>query len=150
MKRMKSQKREEYENATESYIFRQAFEENDPKGPKVRDYDHITRFFIGAAHRQFNLARPVSFRIPVFFHNFRGYDAYLIVHEFGKRPEREIKVIGQNIEKYLQLEWGKSMDFRDSLQFLPASLVQLTDSLGKTGRENLYNLHEVVSQMYQR
>ena len=67
----------------------------------------------------------------MFFHNFRGYDAHLIVHKFGKRPEREIKVIGQNMEKYLQLEWGKNMAFRGSLQFLPASLEQLTAPLAK-------------------
>ena len=90
-----------------------------------------------------------NLEIPVFFHNFRGYDAHLIVHEFGKRPEREIKVIGQNMEKYLQVEWGKNMVFRDSLlQFLPASLEQLRASLAKTGRGNFYNLHEVVAQIY--
>ena len=113
MKRMSAQKREEYENTTECYICRHAVEEDDPKGPKVRDHDHITGFFLGAAHRQCNVERPVSFRIPVFFHNFRGYDAHLIVHKFGRRPDREIKVIGQNMEKYLQVEWGENMVFRD-------------------------------------
>ena len=115
MKRISSQKREEYEHATECYICRQPFEEDDPKKPKVRDHDHITGFFIGAAHRQCNLERPVSFRIPVFFHNFREYDAHMIVYEFGKRHDREIKVIGQNMEKYLQVEWGKNIVFSDSL-----------------------------------
>ena len=90
---------------------------------------------------------PGQFRIPVFFHNFRGYDAHLFVHKFGKRPDRAIKVICQNMVKYLQVEWGKNLVFRDSLQFLPASLEQPTASLGKTGRGNVYNLHEVVSQM---
>ena len=77
-----------------------------------------------------------------------SYDAQLIVNEFVMRPDREIKVIGQNIEKYLQVELGKNMVFRDSLQFLPASLEQLTASLAKTGRKNFYNLHKVVSQIY--
>ena len=122
MKRISAQKREEYENATQCYICRHAFEENDPKGPKVRDHDHITGFFLGVAHRQCNLERTVSFRIPVFFHNFCGYDAHLIVYEFGKRPYRETKVIGQNMEKYLKVEWAKNMVFRDSLQFLPVFL----------------------------
>ena len=52
------------------------------------------------------------------------------------------------MEKYLQVEWGKNLVFRDSLQFLPASLEQLTALLAKTSRENFYNLHEVVSQIY--
>ena len=52
------------------------------------------------------------------------------------------------MEKYLQVKWGNNMVFRDSLQFLPAFLEQLTASLAKTGRENFYNLHEVVAQIY--
>ena len=145
MKHMSVQNRKEYENEIQCYICRHAFEEDDPKLPKVRDHYHITGFFLGAVHRQCNLERLVSFRIPFFFHNFHGYDTHLIVHEFGKRPERKIKVIGQNIEKYLQVEWGKNMVVRDSLQFLPASLVNLTASLPKTGQGNFYNLHEVVA-----
>ena len=47
------------------------------------------------------------------------------------------------------MKWGKNIVFCDSLQFLPASLEQLTASLAKTGLGNFYNLHEVVSQMYQ-
>ena len=113
MKRMSAQKREWYENATQCYICRHAFEENDPKGPKVRDHDHITGFFVCAEHRQCNVERFVSFRIPVFL----LYDGHLIVHEFGKRLDRQIEVIGQNMEKYLQVEWGNNMVFRDSLQF---------------------------------
>ena len=120
--------------ATRCYICRHEFVEGEAKGPKVRDHDHITGLFIGAAHRQCNLERPVSFKIPVFFHNFRRYDAHLIVHEFGKRPDREIRVIGQNMEKYLQVEWGPNMVFRDSLQFLSASQEQLAASLAKVGR----------------
>ena len=104
IKRMSVQKRERYENATQCYICCHSFEENDLKGHKVRDHDNITGFFIGAAHRQCNLEQPVSFRIPVFFQKFREYDAHLIVHEFGKRPEREIKVINKNMEKYLQVK----------------------------------------------
>ena len=107
IKRMSAQKREEYKNATECYIFYKPVKEDDPKGPKVRYNDHITGFFIGAAQSKCNLERPVSFRISVLFHNFRGYDEHLIVHEFEKRPVRKIKVIGQNIEKYLQVKLKK-------------------------------------------
>ena len=94
------------------------------------------------------MERPISFKIPVFFHNFRGYNAHLIVHEFGKRPDREIKVIGQNMEKYLQVEWGLNIVFRDSLQFLPASLKQLATSLAKVGRGYFQNFHDVVTDVY--
>ena len=148
MNRLSVREQEEYYNATGFYICRHEFEENEAKGPKVRNHDHITGWFIGAAHRQCNLERPVSFKIPVFFHNFRGYDAHLIVHEFGKLPYHEIKVIGQNMEKYLQVEWGKNMVFLDSLQFLPASLEQLAASFAKVGRGYFQNLHDVATDVY--
>ena len=93
-KRLSARQQKEYYNAMWCYICRHEFVEGKAKGPKVRDHDYITGWFIGAAHRQCNLKRPVSFKIPVFFHNFRGFDAHLIVHEFGKRLDREIKVIG--------------------------------------------------------
>ena len=38
------------------------------------------------------------------------------------------------MEKYLQVEWKTNMVFRDSLQFLPASLEQLAASLAKVSR----------------
>ena len=91
---------------------------------------------------------PGQFPDPGLFHKFRGCDAHLIVHEFGKPPDRDIKVIGQNMEKYLQVEWEKNIVFCNSLQFLPASLELLTALLGKTGRGNFYNLHEVITQIY--
>ena len=86
--------------------------------------------------------------ILVFFHNFREYDAHLIVHDFGKRPDREINVIGQNMEQYLQVEWKKNMVFRDSLQFLPASLEQLAASLAKVGLGYFQKLHDVFTDVY--
>ena len=147
MKSLNMRQQAEFDNATRCYLCRHEFMKNELKGPKVRDHDHITGEFLGAAHRQCNLERPVRFQIPVFFHNFRGYDAHLIVHEFGKRPDREIKVIGQNMEKYLQVQWGDNMVFRDSLQFLPASLEQLVASLIKTGRDKFINLHKVVAKI---
>ena len=67
MKRMSAQKREEYEKATQCYIYLHSFVKDDPKGLNVRDHDHITGFFIGAAHRQCNLESPVSLRSRFYF-----------------------------------------------------------------------------------
>ena len=70
----------------------------------------------------------------MFFHNFCGYDTHLIVHEFGIRFNREIKIIGENMEKYFLVLWGENLVFGDSVQFLTASLKQLATSLAKVGR----------------
>ena len=40
------------------------------------------------------------------------------------------------------------MVFRDSIQFLPASLEQLAASLAKVGRGYFQNLHYVVTDVY--
>lgn len=118
------------------YLWWHEFKQDDLKGPKVRDHNHITGEFIGAAHRQSNFERPVSFQIPVICHNFRWYNAHLIVHEFGNRPDSVINVMGQNMEKYVQVQWGDNIIFRDSLQLIFfASLDQLVASLAKTGRD---------------
>ena len=148
MNRLSARQQEEYDSFTKCYICRHEFVEGEARGPKVRNHDHITGCFIGAAHRQSNHERSIIFKIPVFFHNFRGYDAHFIVQEFGKRPDREIKVIGQNMEKYLQVEWGQNMVFRDSLKFLPASLKNLAASLAKVGCWYFHNLHDVVKDVY--
>ena len=148
MHRLSVRLQEEYDNDTRCYICCQEFVEGEAKGPKVSYHDHITGCFISPTHRQCNLERLVSFKVPVFFHNFRGYDAHFIVHEFGKRPDREIKVIVQTMEKYLQFEWEPNMVFRDSLQFLSASLEQLEASLAKeVGRDNFQNNHDMVTNV---
>ena len=97
MNRLSACQQKEYDSANRCYICRHEFVESEARNPKIRDHDLITNWFIGAAHRQCNMDRPVCFKIPVFFHNFRGYDAHLIVHEFGNRPDRDM-------EKYLQVE----------------------------------------------
>ena len=50
MKRMSAQKQEIYENVSICYICRYAFEEDNSKGSKVRDYNQITKVLIRAAH----------------------------------------------------------------------------------------------------
>ena len=95
MDRLSRAKQKEFDNATHCHIFRKPFEgDQDPKGLKVRDHDHVTGCYIAAAHQQRNLQRSVNYQIPVFFNNFRGYDFYLIVHEFLNIQDRKLKVIG--------------------------------------------------------
>ena len=148
MKCLNMHQEAEFDYATRLYLCRHEFIKDELKGPKVRDHDHITGDFLGAAHRQCNLERPVSFQISVFFHNFCLYDAHLIVHDFKTRPDREIKVIGQNMEKYLQVQWGDNMVFRYLLQFLPASFEQLIAQLSKTGLIIATGLVAIISSTY--
>ena len=85
------------------------FDATSANNCKVGNHDHVTGYYIGAAHDECNRNRRVDFDIPVFFHNFRGYDSNLIVTALSlpQYRSREIQVIGQNMERYMQLKWGK-------------------------------------------
>ena len=68
MKSLNATKQKDYVRATNCYLGRNAFlGQDDPRGYKVQDHDHITGNFLGAAHRQCNIERPVKYLIPVFF-----------------------------------------------------------------------------------
>ena len=108
---------------------------NNQSEKKVRDHDHLTGMYRGAAHSSCNLKHRKTLKIPIFFHNFRGYDGHLISAQLAHFKEHPIKVIGQGMEKYLTLSLSKSITFKDSLMFLGASLEQLGKNLRASGME---------------
>ncbi len=58
-----------------------------------------------------------------------------------KFPNYLIKPIAQGLEKYLIIGWGKHLVFKDTLQFMAASLEQLAKNLLNKGREHFVHLH---------
>ena len=58
---------------------------------KVRDHDHITGQYRGAAHskcnRQLRIS-PYHTPIPVFFHNLKNYDAHHLISAIGRTEEK--------------------------------------------------------------
>ena len=102
---------------------------------RVRDHDHLTGCFRGAAHSVCNLEegkkRTRRFTIPVFFHNLKGYDGHLIVSEIGKHTSR-LSAIPQNYEKMISFSFSH-LRFLDSAAFLAASLDTLVSNLYQEG-----------------
>ena len=98
---------------------------------ELRVRDHLTGKFRGAAHNRCNLQLRNTYKIPVFFHNFRGYDSHLIVASLNEFPAIECRVIGQGMEKYMSLMWGEHIVFKDSLMFMSSSLESLAANLAK-------------------
>ena len=71
---------------------------------------------------------PDKIKIPVIFHNLKGYDSHFIIKKLGKNFN--ISVIAQNFEKYISFTID-SLKFIDSFQFMGSSLDRLVSNLTK-------------------
>ena len=102
---------------------------------RVRDHDHLTGFFIGAAHQVCNLIRKEKKRIPVFCHNLRGYDSHFIIREMGQDDRLTFSsALPANGEKLRSFKLN-SYVFVDSYDFLQAPLGVLVSDLDKSGHK---------------
>ena len=115
------------------------------KDVRVRDHCHITGKFRGSAHQDCNLKlkiNPDTVKIPVIFHNLRGYDSHFIMQQIGKiakehiytnkkgqKVEMNINAIPNNMEKYMAFMLGNHLVFLDSFQFMSSSLDNLVKNL---------------------
>ncbi|XP_057299328.1 uncharacterized protein LOC130629953 [Hydractinia symbiolongicarpus] len=130
---------ENFKTADSCHICNQKYIETDIK---VRDHCHVTGRYRGSAHNDCNLSYRLTDKVPVVFHNLRGYDSHFIMQQIGKivkkhsyknkwgeLKEMDINVIPNNMEKYMALMLGSQFKFIDSFQFMSSSLA---DNLPKT------------------
>ena len=108
------------------------------KKDKVRDHCHITGEYRGAAHNVCNLQYRISNKVPVIFHNLRGYDSHFTIQKLGEFG-LDISVIPTNSEKFMSFTWGKKLVFIDSFQFMPSSLEKLASNLSQNKYNHLEN-----------
>ena len=95
---------------------------------KVRDNCHVTGRIRGAPHRDCNINFQLTKRIPVIFHNLRGYDSHLVfsvIHKFDVK----ISVIPNGLQKYTAFFVGKNLVFIDRMQFMNPSLDKVVKNL---------------------
>ena len=82
----------------------------------------------GAAHWSCNKNLQLTKKVPVIFHNLRGYDSYLIFGELNKF-DMKIDVIPNMLGKYMALFLSKNLVFIDNMQFMNFSLEKLAKNL---------------------
>ena len=95
---------------------------------KVRHHCHVTDKLRGAADTICNVNFQLTKKIPVIFHNLKGYDSHLIFNELEKFDVK-IKVIPNVLEKYTVFFLNKNLVFIDSLEFMNCSLDKLAKNL---------------------
>ena len=150
---------DKFEKATKCHICDKEYTEKDIQ---VRDHCHITGKYRGSAHQECNLQlriNPDEIKIPVIFHNLRGYDSHFIMQEIGaivnnhtyknkkgEKKQMNINAIPNNMEKYMAFMLGNHLTFIDSFQFMSSSLDKLVSNLPKESLKytsQLYNSKEL-------
>ena len=139
--KMTKEDEEEFKKAATCHICNKKYAEKDIR---VRDHCHITGKYRGSAHQECNLKlriNPEEIKIPVIFHNLRGYDSHFIMQEIGaivknntytkngKEIKMDINAIPNNMEKYMAFMLGNHLTFIDSFQFMSSSLDKLVSNL---------------------
>ena len=128
---MKEQDKIAYEKATHCWICEQ--EIKNSTNPIVRHHCPFTGQYRGSAHKSCNLKlkiKPGVTKIPVVFHNLKGYDSHLIVQKIHT-TKGNITCIPNNAEKYISFSVGQ-LKCLDSFQFMASSLEKLVDATDKS------------------
>jgi len=158
--RMTAEDERDFCQNTSCYICGRKYKNGDENKP-VRDHCHISGKYRGSAHNDCNLKLridPELIKIPVIFHNLKGYDCHFIMQKIGKMIKDEsvfdvvrvktdvtksgtadnlteakrkidVDVITNNFEKYMSFKLGRHLHFFDSFQFMSQSLGKLSSNL---------------------
>lgn len=98
---------------------------------KVKDHDHQTGKYIGAACRVCNLHRRVSnnSKIPIIVHDLATYGHGILTAIALQETNRRTDILCKSFDKYLALTWGcyKFIDSNNFLQIEPRNLKDLRD-----------------------
>lgn len=107
---------------------------------RVHDHDHASGKFLGPAHWKCNINRNYrGYKLPVFFHNLRGYDGHFLVQQMGKVASKsEISLIAQNMERFISFGFSH-VTFKDTFAFMSTSLERLVEGLNDSTAYKYFN-----------
>jgi hypothetical protein len=124
---------ESFQKSVVCYMCSKAFSTDaDPNLRRVRDHDHFNGNFIGAAHSKCNLARRKKKFIPLFAHNFSGYDSHFVVQALAEcKKKRRVSALAYNTEKIRSISID-CFKFLDSADFISGSLGSMVQDLSNS------------------
>ena len=128
-----SEEEEQFQSRNTCRICEKLIDDDDEK---VRDHCQLTGKFRGAAHWSCNINLQLTKKVPVIFHNLRGYGSHLNFDEL-KKFDVKIDVIPNRLEKYMVFFLNKNLFFIDSMQFMNSSLKKLVKNLSDNDFEYL-------------
>ena len=132
---MSKKDEEDFQKAKKCWICQRQYKPDERENIPVRDHCHITGKYRGSAHKTCNFRLQISaekIKIPVVFHNLKGYDSHFIIEKLGdiiKQEPLNVKVIATNAEKYTAIYLDKHLAFIDSYQFMASPLANLAKNL---------------------
>ena len=94
---MSEEKEEQFQSSNTCWICEKLIDDDDEK---VRDHCHVTGKFRVVAHWSCKINLQLTKKVPLIFHNSRGYDNHLIFDEF-KNYDVKIDLIPNRLEKYM-------------------------------------------------
>jgi len=104
----------------------------------VKHHNHLTPNYVSPLCNDCNLKVKKQIFITILFHNFKKYDAHLIVKKLGEMSGRMPKIIPQTEENYISIskwftigERSVEVRFLDLLRFLSASLEKLVSTMNQ-------------------
>ncbi|XP_051167813.1 uncharacterized protein LOC127285718 [Leptopilina boulardi] len=133
MQALTSQELVGFKNANTCHICQKKIVQGEVK---VRDHNHLTGKYRGAAHQNCNVNYHESPTIPVVFHNLSGYDAHFIIKAIATEFEGRVDLLPINKEKYISFTKNiknSLIKFRfiDSFKFMASSLDKLASYLNE-------------------
>ena len=125
----------EYAEANTCHICgKEGFSTINPKEYKVLDHDHLTGLYRGAAHMNCNFQyySAKNWRLPIFFHNLKGYDGYHIIKGLEGYLDgiENMNCIARSLDKFTSFQID-NLRFSDSNQFLLGTLDANVEGLKK-------------------
>ena len=73
---MSAEDKEIFQTSNIYWIWDNLFDVGDNKG---KDYCHVTGKYRGSSHLSCNIIVKLTKKIPLIFHNLKGYDSHLIM-----------------------------------------------------------------------